>query len=83
MSSLSHSGRTARRLFRLAVLADDEVKLWDVATGGNIASVGLSEEVIRGSFRKILSPDGKMLALLMSDKSIKLFDVKTGKEAKQ
>jgi WD40 repeat protein len=62
----------------------DEVKVWDVVTGKNIATLGgLSEEkIIYGGSGRTFSPDGKMLALSMSDdKTILLFDVKTGKEA--
>ena len=54
--------------------------MWEVATGENTATLDLkTDDFIHGA----LSPDGKMLALVSDDKTIKIFDVKTDKEAKK
>ena len=56
--------------------AQGEIKLWDVKTGKNFATlVGHGEAVLSVAY----SPDGKTLASGSGDKTVKLWDVKTGK----
>ena len=59
----------------LAVLLDDTVKLWDVTTGTNIATLqGHTDWVNSVAF----SPDGTTLASGSWDNKVKLWDVATG-----
>ena len=51
---------------------DGTVKLWDVATGRRLASVGAHE---KGTWTLAFSPDGKMLATGGEDRMVKLWDV--------
>src|SRR2546430_528570 len=56
---------------------DKTIKLWDVATGKERATL----QGHTGWVRTVaFSPDGKMLASGSKDKTIKLWDVATGKE---
>jgi WD40 repeat protein len=55
--------------------ADETIKLWDVATGKEQATLqGYPASSVA------YSPDGKPLASGSSDKTIKLWDVQPGKE---
>ena len=57
---------------------DHTIKLWDVATGKNIATLSGHTNGVRSV---AYSPDGKTLASGSSDKTIKLWDVKPTKDA--
>ena len=65
----------------LASASDDKtVKLWDVATGKDRATLqGHTQAVMSVAF----SPDGRTLTSASSDKTVKLWDVATDKEADQ
>ena len=53
---------------------DNTVKLWDVATGENIATLEEHEEQVRSV---AFSPDGTLLASGSEDNTVKLWDVAT------
>ena len=55
---------------------DKTIKLWDVASGKNIATLdGMDVTSL------VFSPNGKMLAAAFWDTTIKLWDVKPSKKA--
>ena len=57
-----------------SVLEDNTVKLWDVATNANIATLKGHEGVV---WWVAFSPDGKMLASAGGDGTVRLWDVAT------
>jgi WD40 repeat protein len=61
---------------------DGKVKLWDVATGKNIADFQAHSRDARGAKGMVagvaFSPDGKTLATCGNDRTVKLWDVTTG-----
>ena len=59
---------------------DETIKLWDVATGKERATVmGHTDAVYANVYSVAYSPDGKTLASGSFDRTIKLWDVTTGK----
>lgn len=59
--------------------ADQTIKLWDVASGGQVRSFkGHSSGIISVAF----SPDGKLLASGGSDNAIKIWDIASGAQRK-
>jgi dipeptidyl aminopeptidase/acylaminoacyl peptidase len=57
---------------------DGTIKLWDVATGKERASLVARRHGVRSFL--VFSPDGKLLASGPHDRTVKLWDVATGKE---
>ena len=57
---------------------DETIKLWDVATGREIATLTGGSPFTGGE--PVFSPDGKTLAAGSRDETIKLWDVATGRE---
>jgi WD40 repeat protein len=55
---------------------DKTVKLWDVATNKERATLQGHEGMV---YSVAFSPDGKTLASVSGDKTVKLWDVATGK----
>src|SRR5262249_19674431 len=69
---------------------DRTVRLWDAASGKERATlaVGTEAEEDRAQFRTTtvshltLSPDGKLLAAVRADESVRLWELPAGKEAR-
>src|SRR5262245_41758298 len=57
--------------------ARGEVKLWDLTTGTDIATVLQCRNFVRAV---TFSPDGRLLAAASGDRSIRLFDASAFKE---
>ena len=59
----------------LATASDDNTaKLWDVQSGLEIRTIGLSDRVMGVAF----SPDGNRLVLALADSTAKLYDIEGG-----
>jgi RNA polymerase sigma factor (sigma-70 family) len=61
----------------LAAAAGPAVRLWDVATGKELAACSGHTGPVGGA---AFSPDGKTLATASADRSVRLWDAATGKE---
>jgi RNA polymerase sigma factor (sigma-70 family) len=57
---------------------DNDIRVWDVATGREVRVISTGAVVLAASF----SPDGKVLAAGLGDGRLDLWDVATGKEVR-
>jgi WD40 repeat protein len=76
-TALSPDGRLLATGDRLMKKEDHPVRLWDVATGRELRTLGKHQNRI---WQILFSPDGKRLATGSDDNTVAVWDVATGKE---
>jgi len=72
-----HAAFSPDRRIAASGSAGNIVKVWDLATGRELASLAGHQEHVNGI---AFSPDGKTLASGSSDKTVRIWDISSGKE---